>query len=156
MPPSGGQPTRMVEPDSGTYTGVCTQCAIVLDAPARMFTMNYARGTANRFILHALTDQWRTAMKDRALALKVPHFGQVRIHCWPYQAKGTLADTGSHMPVLKACVDGLRDAGVLTDDTGREVLAITMHAPARGPNGVKLELRGVLATASSRARPKTH
>jgi len=137
----------MTEPTEAAYRppeGVYSQALIVLDAPARMFTMNYARGSANRFTLAALTDLWRSAMKARAVELAVPHFATVRIHAWPYQHKGTLADTGSHMPVIKACVDGLRDAGVLTDDTGREVLAITMHAPARGPNGIKLELRGTL------------
>ena len=129
----------------GVYGGVYATSLIVLDAPARMFTMNYSRGTANRFTLSALTDIWRRAMQERARELEVPHYATCRIHAWPYQQKGTLADTGSHMPVVKAVVDGLRDAGVLKDDTGREVLAITMHAPARGPNGIKLELRGALA-----------
>jgi hypothetical protein len=135
--------------------GVYATSLIVLDAPARMFTMNYSRGSANRFTLAALTDVWRKAAEKRARELGVSAYESCRIHCWPYH-KGTLADTGSHMPVVKACVDGLRDAGVLKDDTGREVLAITMHAPARGPNGIKLEIRGVLATAPVLTRPESH
>jgi hypothetical protein len=124
--------------------GLYAQSVIVLDAPARMMTMNYARGKGHHFGLAAMTKLWRDAAADRCRELAVPHYASVRIHAWPFQARGVLADTGSHLPCVKAVIDGLRDAGVLTDDTGREVLAITMHAPARGPNGVKLELRGTI------------
>jgi crossover junction endodeoxyribonuclease RusA len=128
----------------GANGGVYATSLIVLDAPARMMTMNWAKATHWR-VQALVIKAWRDAAADRARELKVPAFVTVRIHCWPYHPSGALADPLGHAPVLKAVIDGLVDAGVLPNDTGREVQAITMHAPARGPNGVKLELRGNLA-----------
>jgi hypothetical protein len=153
MPGSATKNAKVAERPServcGANGGVYAQSLIVLDAPARMMTMNWAKSTHWRQQA-VVIKAWREAMAARCVELEIPHYESVRIHCWPYHPRGALADPLGHAPVLKACIDGLRDAGVLTDDTGREVLAITMHAPARGPNGVKLELRGVLVSYEPR------
>lgn len=109
-----------------------------IEAPARMMTMNWER-SANHFTKAAIVAAWRFAAKHAAHGL--PTFTRVDIECWPSQKRGVLADTAAHTPVVKACIDGLRDAGVLTDDRGTEVASITMHAPVRGPDGVRLSVR---------------
>lgn len=138
-----------------SHSAAYSQSVIVLDAPARMMTMNWAKSTHWR-VQALVIKLWRDAMAERCRELSVPAYESCRIHCWPYHPTGALADPLGHAPTLKACIDGLRDAGVLTDDTGREVHAITMHAPARGPNGVKLELRGALAMDPFPTTPESH
>lgn len=114
-------------------------CEYQLDliAPARMMTMNWERN-AHHFEKAEVVGAWRHLVKLTAQTDGAPTFTRVDIKCWPRQKRGVLADTGAHMPVLKACVDGLRDAGVLTDDTGLQVRSVTMHAPVRGPDGVRI------------------
>lgn len=73
----------------------------------------------------------RWAAKIAALDHKIPTLDRVTITAQPRQARGTLADPGNHMPPVKACIDGLRDARVLTDDTGVYVANIDMLAPVR-------------------------
>jgi len=136
------------------YASVYSQSVIVLDAPARMMTMNWARGTANRWQVAEVTQLWRFCAKVRALELHVPRYTWVRVRATPFVAKGVLADVGGHYPVIKACLDGiLLDAGVLEDDSPSYVHAITMEAPQRGPAGVKIELRGPLASFAPPSAP---
>lgn len=116
-----------------------------IPAPARMITMNWERG-ANHFTKAAVVASWRLAAKVAAWETKIGSYDRVDIECWPSQKRGVLADTGSHFPVLKACVDGLVDAGVLPDDRGAEVASVTMHAPVRGPDGIRLSVAECVAT----------
>jgi hypothetical protein len=118
---------------------------IVLDAPAALLTMNAAKSTHYREWAK-LTKAWREAMARRAALLEVPRVtSRVGVDARPYQVGGHLADPGAHMPCVKACIDGLRDAGVLEDDTGAFVAWITVHAPVAGDGaGMVLELVPVL------------
>jgi crossover junction endodeoxyribonuclease RusA len=114
---------------------------IVLDAPAALLTMNAAKSTHFR-TWAKLTAAWRDAMCERAQLLEIPATtSRVGIECVPHQAGGNLADPGAHMPCLKACIDGLRDAGVLADDTGEFVAWVMLHAPVKGPGaGMVIDL----------------
>ena len=122
-------------------TGSPGRIRIVLDAPAQLLTMNAAKSTHYRKWA-ALTLAWREATEARALLLGIPEAtSRVGIEARPYQAGGTLADPGAHMPCVKACIDGLRDAGVLKDDTGQYIAWVMLHAPIKGPGaGLVLEL----------------
>lgn len=74
----------------------------------------------------------RWAAKIQAIAAHVPHLDLVSVTVEPHQGpNGPLADTGAHEPVIKACIDGLRDAGVLTDDTQAYVTNINSLPPVR-------------------------
>lgn len=112
-----------------------------MDAPGQLLTMNAAKSTHYRQWA-ALTAMWREAMAKRASELEVPAVAyRVGVEFWPVQFKYTLADPGAHMPCAKACIDGLRDAGVLSDDTGDQVAWVRMHAPTHGAGaGIVLEL----------------
>lgn len=78
-----------------------------------------------------MTNAARWAAKVAALDAKLPHLERVRIVVRPYQARGPLADVGAHTPPAKAAIDGLRDAGVLDDDTPEYVTSIEMLPPVK-------------------------
>jgi hypothetical protein len=122
-----------------------TVVVVVLDAPARMMTMNWERGTSNRWAIAKETDLWRRAAAERAGELNLPTFAWVTVQATPYQRRGVLADVLAHAPCVKATIDGLVDAGVLPNDRGAEVRSIEMLPPQRGPNGLRLTLCGQVA-----------
>lgn len=70
----------------------------------------------------------RWAARIAALAARVPKgLGRARISVTPLQGpRGPSGDPGAYLPTVKACLDGLRDAGVLTDDTDTYVEAIEL------------------------------
>lgn len=114
---------------------------IVLDAPAQLLTMNAAKSMHHR-PWGDLTREWRHAMCRRAQHLEIPSISyRVGIEARPVQNGGILADAGAHMPCVKACIDGLRDAEVLRDDTGEHVAWVQCHAPIKGVGaGMVLDL----------------
>jgi hypothetical protein len=125
---------------------------------AALLTMNTARGRIHWRTWARLTGDWREQAKVEAEAAGVvPELAageRVAIDCLPVQGPGgVLADPGAHMPTLKACVDGLRDAGWLPDDSGAYVSAVTMLPPVRAsqdrPAGLVLDLTPVPAIAAS-------
>ena len=67
---------------------------------------------------------------SRALALeaKVPPLEAIRVIVSQTQAKGLLPDPMSCTAAVKAGIDGLVDAGVIPDDTGVHVKAVTFLA----------------------------
>lgn len=82
-----------------------------------------------------LIGQARMLAKDAAAKAKIPALGRAHIVAQPMQARGNLADPGNHYCVVKACIDGLVDAGVLPNDTGTEVNSIEQLAPIRTKAG---------------------
>lgn len=81
----------------------------------------------------------RKATKDERLAwgwawrAAVPvgtALARVRVTAQPVLS-GPMQDPGNCYPSVKAAIDGLVDAGVIEDDTGEHVAAITLLAPIR-------------------------
>lgn len=128
-------------PSRPDVSGPDGRIRIVLDAPAALLTMNAAKSTHYREWAK-LTASWREAMCSRALLLGIPRqVGRVGVEAHPYQAGGVLADAGAHMPCVKACVDGLRDAEVLPDDDPDHVGWVLLFAPVKGAGaGMQLDL----------------
>jgi hypothetical protein len=58
----------------------------------------------------------RTLAREEAERAGIPHFDRARMVAQPLQQRGTLADIANHLPTIKAAIDGMVDAGVLTDD----------------------------------------
>jgi hypothetical protein len=108
---------------------------------AYLLTLNTARGRIHWRVWAKLTGAWREQAKLEAEEcelgpLELSAGRRVHIEALPVQGPGgTLADPGGHMPTLKACVDGLRDALWLPDDSGTYVSAITMLPPVRAAAG---------------------
>ncbi len=61
-----------------------------------------------------------------------PFTDPVHVEFFPTQAKaGSLADTANHLPPCKAVLDGIVDAGLLTDDTPEFVLSQRFWPPVK-------------------------
>ena len=61
---------------------------------------------------------------------KVPKLDYVSIDVVPlYKGASVKADTGSHFPSAKAAVDGIVDAGIIPDDSGKHIQKIIFWSP---------------------------
>lgn len=78
-------------------------------------------------VRHRWVKAWRNATADAAVGM--PKLLRVRVEDEVF-LRPPLQDVGNSHPALKAVVDGLRDAGVLVDDTADIVQSAT-HLGAR-------------------------
>ena len=85
---------------------------------------------------------WRAATAHHAMAGLVPPMTRVEIVAQPRWASRRRHDSSNIAPTVKACVDGLVDAGVLTDDSSRIVVSESYQEgpPARGVARLRLIL----------------
>lgn len=94
-----------------------------------------------RWTRHQLTDSWRTAFRLIALAAHhQPFTVPVLITAQVYQSRNILQDPGNAYPSIKAAIDGIRDAGLLADDTGAHIAGIMLLAPLRGPDALTITI----------------
>lgn len=128
------------------------KATIAIPAPAKLLTLNRER-TLHFMERANIVKEWRKTVFVLAKYSKLPKFENIEVVARIEQAKGKLADTGAHAPVLKACIDGLVDAGVILDDSGEYVRAIAEMPPRRGLDTVTLELFGPLRAETI---PLTH
>ena len=111
---------------------------------ARPSTMNYERGTANRWAIAAATKEWRAAFATLARQQHIPQLGPVDIVVEHETRTRRKVDTVACAPSYKAAQDGLRDAGVLVDDTPEFVRSVKFLPPHRtGRDAVSLTLTEV-------------
>lgn len=77
-----------------------------------------------------MTAAWRQAAAWQAKAAGLPSYGdrRVRITCIVHKATNRKYDVGNLSGTAKACIDGLRDAGVLDDDDNAHVIGPDMRA----------------------------
>lgn len=105
--------------------------AIVVRARARIWTVNAERRGMHWRERNELITAVRWSTKINALEEKIPTLvGRVAIVARPLQSRrGPAADPGGYAGAVKAAIDGLRDARVLTDDTDEYVSTIE-HLPS--------------------------
>lgn len=75
--------------------------------------------------------EWRTIFARLAQAQRIPHLAAVNVTVVQTCAHHSLPDVGAAYPTAKAAIDGLVDAGVLTDDTPEIVRFLGFAAPER-------------------------
>ena len=75
--------------------------------------------------------EWRAIFARLAMVARVPHLEAVNITVALTCAHHSLPDVGAAYPTAKAAIDGLVDAGVLTDDTPNIVRFLGFAAPER-------------------------
>jgi hypothetical protein len=94
-----------------------------------MWTLNGER-SMHHFTRAKRVKEWREAAAVVAVARKLPKMEAIEVVFIPHRKnrKG-MADTGGHFPVVKACIDGLVDAGVLSGDGPNIVRRLTFEAP---------------------------
>lgn len=83
----------------------------------------------------AKTRTWRTAAKVHALAAGIPTLDRARVLAEPCWTNARRRDATNIAPTVKACMDGLTDAGVWADDDDSHLLSVTF-APGPRVEGV--------------------
>ena len=87
-----------------------------------------------------ITKKWRTTTAWLARQARLPHIDvPVRITAVIHRADRRRADAPNSWPSVKAAIDGLVDAGVLTDDDDKHVLSTTFE-PGEIVHGSQLTL----------------
>jgi hypothetical protein len=95
----------------------------------KMWTLNAER-KMHHFTRAKNVKEWREAAATVAIAKNIPHLEAIEVTFTPHRVnKSGLADLGGHFPVLKACIDGLMDAGVIDEDGPETVQRLVFEAP---------------------------
>lgn len=115
--------------------------AYVLEVWGEMWTANKER-TIHHYTRAKKVKEWRTAACTAAKARRLPHMEAIEVRFTPHRVdKRGMADTGGHFPVVKAIIDGLVDAGVLTGDGPDTVRRLVFEAPVvSGESKATLEI----------------
>lgn len=101
---------------------------------ARPWTVNGER-SAHWSQTREVTREWRRAFWALGLEQRARFDGPVVVEV-EVVMRPPMADTGACFGAVKAAIDGLVDARVLTGDTGDIVRSITFHAPTRAEKGI--------------------
>lgn len=97
----------------------------------RPWTLNSEReGATHWSSTRERTRDWRRAFWALGVQQRVRFAGAVMIDVH-VSMRHPVADTAACIGAVKAAVDGLVDARVLTGDTGSVVRSLTLHAPTR-------------------------
>lgn len=91
---------------------------------------------------HAGVKAWRETAAWRAKQARLPKItSPYAIHATVHKATRHLFDLDGIVPSVKACVDGLRDAGVLEQDDFRHMVRLVVEAGEADPETPRLMLR---------------
>lgn len=94
-----------------------------------LFTLNSER-TMHFHKRARLIKTWREAACEEAKRAKIPKMKCIDVTFVPCRTnRRNMADTGGHIPVAKACIDGLVDAGIIPDDGPEFLKSLTFKAP---------------------------
>lgn len=106
---------------------------LTVGAPGPWATTNQRHHWTRRA---AITKAWRKAAAWQARADRIrPIDGPVAITAQICRADSRRYDVDGHAPTVKACVDGLRDAGVLAEDDMQHMPTLTLTAGPKTPLG---------------------
>lgn len=90
-----------------------------------------------------LTAAWRTATALRLAESGwdlTPYDRPVRITAHVWKPRGGRYDPGNLYPTAKACLDGIVDAGLLTDDDWKHVIGPDMRHGGKGPEALVITI----------------
>lgn len=103
---------------------------LTIPAPCAFINSNDRGGSWHKKA--RLTREWRKAAHVWALEARIPKkLGHVHIVATIHKTSPNAYDAGNWYPTAKACVDGLKDAGVLIDDSNAYVTGPDMRPGAR-------------------------
>lgn len=110
---------------------------VVLAPDGRVWSVNQDR-QENRYARARHVRQVRSDAFWQAKAEKVPALGRIRLDVDVYVTRPNAADPPNYAggSTVKAAVDGLVDAGVVPNDTGRHVDMRRVRMRAKGPGGL--------------------
>ena len=110
----------------------------MIDVPAPCQFIN-SNQRLHRMAQAKLTKTWRNATALAAHGTQ-PFAGQVRIIAHIYKPRNGRYDPNNLWPTIKACVDGIVDAGVLVDDDHKHVIGPDMRNGGIGNPEIILEI----------------
>lgn len=117
----------------------------VIEIPGLPVTENAHR----RMHFHARSDYslvWKHAAHTLARAAKVPRLEAMHIVVRPQIKRLPKPDVAACASTVKACVDGLVDAGVVVDDDPTHHLSTLFMAATKGPTDcLVIEIHGEVA-----------
>jgi crossover junction endodeoxyribonuclease RusA len=87
---------------------------------------------------HQLTLYWRDFACAAAIRQGIPRLDVVQVSARLSFGDGRRRDAHNYWPTVKACVDGLVDAGALIDDSDRYIKSSTIARDESCPRGVSL------------------
>lgn len=99
---------------------------VVILAPGKWVTTNGQR-TRHHYDQAATVTPWRQAAALAARGME-PIAPPVAITATIHKSHNRRYDLDGITPTVKACIDGLRDAGVLAEDDDRHVVELTIRA----------------------------
>ncbi|WP_346007439.1 hypothetical protein [Janibacter terrae] len=100
-----------------------------------------ANDRTHRMAVARLTKAWRNAAYWAAKDARLPVIREhVRVTASVHKLHGRQYDATNWAPTAKACVDGLRDAGVLLDDSNKYVTGPDMRPGERATGRAYLVL----------------
>jgi hypothetical protein len=108
---------------------------VVIEGPCALLSANRSLHWSKRSVI---VRDWRLAARHDAKG--TPAFERAKITVEIMQKAAVLADAGNYYPTVKACVDGLVDAGVLPNDTPSHVLGVELRPPTKAPKGSRRDL----------------
>lgn len=120
--------------------------AYTLRYEKRPWTLNLERQGAGggKYKRAALTKEWRAEFAKLAEGLAPLALCEVTVQ--PETRSNVMADTGACVGAAKAAIDGLVDAGVLTDDGPKIVRRLTFLAPVNtGTDALVITIEGEAA-----------
>lgn len=98
--------------------------------------------------------EWREAFYILAIEARIPHLSDVSIKILPYSKdKRWRSDCAACAPTAKACIDGLVDANVMTDDNPDHLKMVSFYAPiVNGEDALELIIEGVRSGESRKSK----
>lgn len=96
---------------------------VTIPQPGPWLTANQHTHWRNR---NARTGSWRAAAASAALDPTLCVVSPFKVSAIVWRADRRRYDLDGIAPTVKACIDGLRDAGVIEDDDTRHMTALTI------------------------------
>ena len=90
-----------------------------------------------------ITRYWRDLTATKARQAGASDMGRVHVTATFHKPTSRRYDPANLYPTVKACVDGLVDAGVVRDDDHRHVVGPDMRAGEPGPRRITLTIRSL-------------
>lgn len=106
---------------------------------ARPWTLNGER-KLSKYQRADLVRSWRHAFAYLIKQAKVPHLDRITVTATPILADRVAQDVAGCFPAAKAAIDGIKDAGVITDDGPDVVTFLGFNAPVLGAGRDALQL----------------
>lgn len=128
---------------------------LVIEVPMRPFSLNAER-SEHRFArakrVKGIRELAKTSALDQMPVWAKPFFESAHVEVEPIALDRRFRqDIGNCYPSAKACIDGFVDAGILRDDTDKELLSLKFYPHQYGRDIMRFTLTGLLTRSAANA-----